>query len=294
MARHRGGGAGLRHREPDPGGDHGQRGAPGGRPLLGAAPRGLRRHHAVQLSGHDPALDVPAGGGLRQRLRAQALRAGSSHPHAPGRAVYRGGGPQGHSVGGAWRRRAGGCAAGPSRCQGSQFRGLGPGRWSRLSQHHFPAQAGPVFCRRQEPHGDHAGCQQGTGTRQPGGSRGRRRRSALHGHQRGGVRGERPGVDPRARRRVRQGETRRLARSRGGLWPPHQPGGESQGGGAYRGGDCRGGRVPAGRPFLRRARLPGGQLGGADPVSRRDPRDAHLPGGDLRARAGLPRGGEPG
>ena len=79
------------------------------------------------------------------------------------------------------------------------------------------------FCRRQEPHGDHAGCQQGAGARQPGGEPGRRRRSALHGHQRGGVRGERQGWIPELAAEFIKGETRRLARPRGGLWPLISP-----------------------------------------------------------------------
>ncbi len=49
------------------------------------ADRRVRRHHAVQLPGDDPAVDVPDGDRLRQHLRAQALRAGSDDADAAGR-----------------------------------------------------------------------------------------------------------------------------------------------------------------------------------------------------------------
>ncbi len=51
---------------------------------LRPADRRVRRHHAVQLPGDDPAVDVPDGDRLRQHLRAQALRAGSAVDHAAG------------------------------------------------------------------------------------------------------------------------------------------------------------------------------------------------------------------
>jgi malonate-semialdehyde dehydrogenase (acetylating)/methylmalonate-semialdehyde dehydrogenase len=46
----------------------------------------VRRHHAVQLPGHDSAVDVPHGHRHGQHLRAQALRAGPHGHHAPVRA----------------------------------------------------------------------------------------------------------------------------------------------------------------------------------------------------------------
>ena len=39
------------------------------------APRSDGGHHAVQLPGDDPALDVPGGGGVRQHVRGEAERA---------------------------------------------------------------------------------------------------------------------------------------------------------------------------------------------------------------------------
>ena len=55
------------------------------------AARRRRRHHAVQLPGHDPALEVRAGARRRQRLHPQALRTGPLRAAAPGRALHRGG-----------------------------------------------------------------------------------------------------------------------------------------------------------------------------------------------------------
>ncbi len=50
----------------------------------------LRRHHAVQLPGHDSAVDVPDGDRHRQHLRAQAVRAGPDGHDAPVRTRARG------------------------------------------------------------------------------------------------------------------------------------------------------------------------------------------------------------
>ena len=274
-----------------PWGDHGQRGAAGRRSLLGAAARGLPWHHSFQLSGHDPLwmfpLAVACGNGFVLKPSEQDPLTPCGWPSCLPRQ-----GPQGDSVGGARRRRAGGCAAGPSRHQGGQFRRLGPGWRSRLSQRHFPAQAGPVLCRGQEPHGDHAGCQQGAGAEQPGGAG-------------VGAAGQRCMAISVA---VFVGSAREwipelaaeFAKVKPGVW--HDP--EAAYGplsarrrkSGWRGSSRRGSpRAPSAcwTVVLRRARLPGGQLGGADPVSRRDAGDAHLQGGDLRARAGLSRGGEP-
>ena len=74
---------------------------------------------------------------------------------------------------------------------------------------------------------------------------------------------------------------------------PHQPGGESQGGGADRGGDCRGAECLLDGRF---ATYPATRWAtGWDLTLFRGvtPRCASTRR-DLRARAGLPRGGEPG
>ena len=74
-ARPRGGRVRLRHPAPDEGRVHRGR-RPRHRPLFDApAARRRRRHHAVQLPGHDPAVEVRARHRLRQRLHPQAVGA---------------------------------------------------------------------------------------------------------------------------------------------------------------------------------------------------------------------------
>ena len=90
-ARPRGGRVRLRHPASAEGRVHRGR-RPRHRPLFDApAARRRRRHHAVQLPGHDPAVEVRAGDRLRQRLHPQAVGARSVGADAHRRAVHRGG-----------------------------------------------------------------------------------------------------------------------------------------------------------------------------------------------------------
>ena len=74
-ARRRGGRIRLRHPAPAEGRIHRGR-RPRHRPLFHApAARRGRRHHAVQLPGHDPAVEMRPGDRLRQRLHPQAVGA---------------------------------------------------------------------------------------------------------------------------------------------------------------------------------------------------------------------------
>ena len=50
------------------------------------APRRLRRHRALQLPSHDPAVDVPHGAHLRQHVHHEAQREGPHRLHGPRRA----------------------------------------------------------------------------------------------------------------------------------------------------------------------------------------------------------------
>ncbi len=107
-----------------PWGDHGQRGTAGRRspwvqPLgvcLGITPFNFPAMIPLWMF----PLAVACGNGF-------VLKPSEQDPLTPMRLaeLFAEAEPQGHSVGGARRRRAGGCAAGPSRHQGGQFRRLG-------------------------------------------------------------------------------------------------------------------------------------------------------------------------
>ncbi len=68
------------------------------------ADRHRRRHHAVQLPGDDPAVDVRRRDCHRQRLHPQAVGARSERAGAARRTVPRGGAARGHPAGRAWRQ----------------------------------------------------------------------------------------------------------------------------------------------------------------------------------------------
>ena len=104
----------LRHPAPPQGRVQRQR-RPRHRPVLAAPAAGRRRrHHAVQLPGHDPDVEIRARARLRQRLHSQAVGArpfgADAARRAPGRGRAAGGRAQRRQ-----RRQGGGrCAAGRS------------------------------------------------------------------------------------------------------------------------------------------------------------------------------------
>ena len=90
-ARRRGGRVRARRPASDEGRIYRRR-RPGHRSLFDApAARRRRRHHPVQLSGDDPAVEARAGDRLRQRLHPEALGARSGRADAAWRALRRGG-----------------------------------------------------------------------------------------------------------------------------------------------------------------------------------------------------------
>ena len=124
------------------------------RHLRGAsrAPRRRRRHHAVQLPGDGPDVDVPHRGHARQRLRAEALRASPAHRVPPGRA----------DDGGRLRARASSpsstAIARPSTrwsitrdVRAVGFVGSTPAARARLPARHRARQARALPRRREEP-----------------------------------------------------------------------------------------------------------------------------------------------
>ena len=157
------------------------------------APRRRGRHHAVQLPGHGADVDVPRGHRLRERLRAQAVRA------RPRRLA-----PARRPVG---RRRA--CPTACSRwsratrrpstrCSttrasppsASSDRPPSPATCTRRGGPGRQARAGPR--RRQEPHGRAARRRPRRGRRRRGERRLRLGGRAVHGHLgRGGRRPDR-------------------------------------------------------------------------------------------------------
>ena len=151
------------------------------------APRRLRRDHAVQLPGHDPAVDVPAGRRLRQHLRAEALGAGPDRAQPADGAAGRGRRARRAGAGGPRRPGAGRRAAGASRRARRQLRGVGARCPPDLRQGGGARQAGAGPGRRQEPPGGPARRRPRAGHREPGGGGLRRRGPALHGDQRRGA-----------------------------------------------------------------------------------------------------------
>ena len=190
-----------------------------------------RRHHAVQLPGHGPDVDVRQRHRLRQHVRPEAVREGPVRVAADGRPA-----PAGRAARRGVQRRAGrqGGRRPHPRAPGHrrrELRGLDAGRQAHLRDRHPQRQAGPGPRRSQEPHGRPAGRRRGHG----GGRRGQRRlrlgRRALHGHLRGGRRRPRgrpagrghQGPPPQAAHRPRLG-----ARQRDGA--AHHPRAPGQGG----------------------------------------------------------------
>ncbi|MNJ56129.1 hypothetical protein D3C77_516590 [compost metagenome] len=197
MARYRGGRACGQYRQPADGRDPGKRRPRHRHRQLGATTRCVRRHHPVQLPGHDPAVDVPAGHRLRQQLHPQAVRTGPADAQSPGRTVPRSRRPPEHPAGVAWRARGGRCAAHPSAHPRTVLRRLGGGRPACLPHRHPAPEARASLRRRQESSGGATGCEPGTGAQQPDRCQLRRRRATLHGHQRGAVRWRVAPVDSR-------------------------------------------------------------------------------------------------
>ena len=212
LAGHRGGGACLQHRQPHDGRDRGERGGPHRLLQLHPTHRRVRRHHALQLPGDDPAVDVSLGHRLRQHLRAQALRTGSHDAQSADGAVRRSRRPGGRAAGHSRRQGPGQRPAHPPGHPRHLLRGLGAGGAARLPHRHPAPQARAGHGRRQEPHGGDAGRQQGPGHQQPGRLLLRRRRPALHGHQRGRLRRRGRRLDSRSARGHGRGQPRPLGR----------------------------------------------------------------------------------
>ncbi len=142
VPRPRSGRARRRHRQPAAGRAGQQRGQRRRHLHAAAAAGRVRGHHALQLPGHDPAVDVPDGHRLRQHLRAEALGAGPDGHHAPVRARA-GGRHSGRRAQRRARRRGGGQRdLRPPGHQGDLLRRLDQGRHACLQPRHAqPASA---------------------------------------------------------------------------------------------------------------------------------------------------------
>ncbi len=140
-----------------------------------------RRHHAVQFSGNDPAVESCTGDRLRQCLHPQAVRARSFGADAPRRTVDRGRPScrdlQRHQ----WRQGSGRYAAQRSARQGDRLCGLVVDRASTSIRPAGARKTRAMLRRRQEPHDRHAGCRHGPGGRCADRRRLRLGRRALHG-----------------------------------------------------------------------------------------------------------------
>ncbi|CAA9293290.1 MAG: Malonate-semialdehyde dehydrogenase [inositol], partial [uncultured Corynebacteriales bacterium] len=257
------------------------------RVLLPGAVGRRRRDHPVQLPDHGADVDAPGRDRLRERLRAQAERAGPVGVDPGGRAVGRG-----RAAGRRVQRRARGQGRGrrdpgPPGDRGGVVRRLHPDRPVHPPAGRCGRQAGAGPGRREEPRDRAAGRRPGLRLRPPGrlgvrvgrgalhGDLGhrrgrRRRRPAGRGGQREGPQGAgRPGPGRRERdgpgdHRGRPGPDRRLHRLR------------------------RAGRCPArrGRPRPAGRRRGGGLLRRPDRAGRGDAGDGRLPRRGLRPRPG--------
>ena len=143
--------------------------------------RRRRRHHAVQLPGHDPAVEVRAGHRLRQRLHPQAVRARPVRADADRRAVPQGRTARGHSQCRQRRQGGGRYAAHRSARPGRRLRRLLGDRRVHLCDRLRARQTRAMLRRRQEPHDRHAGRRHGSGGRCAGRRRLRLGRRTLHG-----------------------------------------------------------------------------------------------------------------
>ncbi len=199
VARHRSRRARVQRLDADDGRNRRERRAQDRFVQLHPAARRLRRHHAVQLSRDDSAVDVSDGDRVRQHVRVEAVRTGSDDAEPARRTVRR-------------SRRAERCAAARSTAAGNRstrcsiirdikaisFVGSVP-----VAQHVYRTGTQNLQARagdggREEPHGDHAGCEQRAGHQQPRRRVVRRCGPALYGDQRRGVRRWREAVDPRS------------------------------------------------------------------------------------------------
>ena len=157
----------VRHRHPASaeGRVHGRR-RPRHRSLFHApAARRRGRHHAVQLSGHDPAVEVRTRDRLRQRLHPQAVRARPRRADAAGGAVHGSGTAGRHPQRRQRRQGSGRRDPRPSRHRGHRLRRLDADRRIHLRARLRRGQARAVLRRRQEPHDRHARCRHGPGGR---------------------------------------------------------------------------------------------------------------------------------
>ena len=157
-------------------------------PLAAPAARRVRRDHAVQLPGDGAAVDVSAGAGLRQLLRAEALGARPVAGAAHGRAAARSGAPRRRVQRRPRRPRGGRRAARASGRQGDLVRRLDARRAAHLRDGDAPRQARAGAGRSQEPR--HRAARRRPRLRDRGDHRRRvrLRRRALHGDL-GGRRG---------------------------------------------------------------------------------------------------------
>ena len=152
------------------------------RPLFGApAARRRRRHHAVQFSRHDPAVEVRARDRVRQHLHPQAVRARpvGADPHR--RAVRQGRTARRRAQRRQRRQGSGRHAAHRCARQGDRLRRLVRHRAVHLFDRHGARKARAMLRRRQEPHDRDAGCRHRPGGRCADRRRLRLGRRALHG-----------------------------------------------------------------------------------------------------------------
>ena len=180
--------------------------------------------------------------------------------------------------------------AGPPGRAGRVVRRFGARGAVRLPHGDGEPEAGAGHGRRQEPPGRHAGRGPGPGHLEPGGRLLRGGRTALHGHQRGGVRGPERGVAAGAARRHGGGPAGRVGRRRRRVRAADHAAGPGAHPRLHRPRPGRGGFAAARRLRLHGGRVPARQLGRPDPVRRRHPGHVHLPRRDLRPGAGDVRG----
>ena len=246
-----------RHPAPDERRVFRKRGA-GHRRLLDApAARRCRRHNAVQFSRDDPVVEGGAGDRLRQRVRAEAVRAQPVGAAAPRRAVPRGRAATGHFQ--CRQRRQGSRRRDPGR---PAHCGRGLRRFVEHRAVHLCGGGGAwkacaMFRRRQESYDRHARRRP-----RPGGGRTDRRRLRLGRRALHGDLGGRP------RRRQDGGRTDGAPRAEGAgvegrfvlgrwrrLWAAGDEGRDGEGARLRRGGRARGSRTRRRRPRIQDAGL---------------------------------------
>ncbi len=149
-----------------------------------------RRHHPVQLSRHDPDVDVRRRHRLRQYFCAEAEREGPERARTPGRADDGSGRAGWRAQCCTWRQGSGGRDHRPSRDQGDQLRRLLRHRPLHLFARNRQRQTRAGDGRGQEPWRGAARCGFGSSGEGPRRRSVRQRGRTLHGVAGGGAGGQ--------------------------------------------------------------------------------------------------------